>query len=493
MRVTRSIARQCASPLVRSAVLLACIAAGAILGGMLALPEWKIAVTAVAATAGAILAVGYPHLGGAAFVAGLVVVTDVKRSGHPSLWPLRDVDVVEGLPPALSLFFMLLFGGYMFRRYLVERRCSSLPMFYLAAYAALMVMSYVVGLQRGTNPVTRRVDFMNHLFPAVLFYLSVNLFERYEHIHAAVWACFAAATVHAAVLCAFFLAGRGVSFVLVGNAPASPIVTLDSCALMAFTAMSLLGCAWIMCGRAGTVSSLAILLCVAPMVFGVVFSFRRGEWLGMSGAFAFLFMLATTRERGRLARLAGPMALALFAGLLLVGVGTQYADSLFDSLSARTSTFTDTEHRSNLYHIAEPLQAIRDTMRSPFLGLGLGGQHGPVPGFDHANVPSHVVHNTWVYLWMKLGTFGLLFLAAVAVTYVKWVLTHLPRADTTSRGRPILMALASLMPLWFVQSMVGPMPWYPHQTFLVAVFSALTVNLIRLEQRERYEQKGAEP
>jgi len=93
-------------------------------------------------------------------------------------------------------------------------------------------------------------------------------------------------------------------------------------------------------------------------------------------------------------------------------------------------------------------------------------------------VPRNVVHNAWLYIWMKLGLLGLLATVWVFVRYLRRVFEGLHRSTAHPIDRPLLQALAALVPIWVMQSVTGPMPWYPRETMQVALYAAMALNLV---------------
>ena len=82
---------------------------------------------------------------------------------------------------------------------------------------------------------------------------------------------------------------------------------------------------------------------------------------------------------------------------------------------------------------------------------------------------------------MKLGLPGLLSLLWVGVCYLRRVSGGL-RSPPQATGRPRLQALVALIPIWIMQSVSGPMPWYPRETMQVALYAAIALNLTYLDQ-----------
>ncbi len=457
---------------------LLCLVAGLALGTMIGAVPLKILALAVAGAVGIILALGFPYVGGCLFVCALVSVTDADANYDQIVWPIRDISKIPGLPSALWSFFLLLFGGSMFRLYFIRQGCSRLSLRYLAIYVGILLFATAVGLTNGWPIEGMHAESFRFLYPVMFFYLALHLFDRPDRIRRALWLMFAVATFTAAVLGGYYLAGRGVVFALDGVDTSSRIVTDDSGILMTFTAMLLLALAHVMSGQVRWMQSVCLALGCIPLVFAVLFSFRRTVWIGAAGGLLVLWLFATRAERRRLLRFVAPVipVLLLVFGILACQTG---AMNLSGNLVGRFNTLLNPQQSSNRYHAFESLQTLKDIARQPFTGLGLAARHSPLPQYPNSGVPRNVVHNAWLFIWMKLGLPGLLALVWVFIRYLRQVAGGL-RPTAHAVDRPILQALAALVPSWVMSSVTGPMPWYPRETMQVALFSALALNLVYL-------------
>ena len=464
----------------RRAVWLLCLGAGLALGTIIGAVPLAVAAVVMAGALGAILAIGFPHAGGCLFVCALVAVADADAGYGQHVWPIRDVEKIRGLPSALWSFFLVLFGGAMFRLYFVQRGSSRVPLFYFAIYAGILLFAAAVGLRNGWPMAGMHAESFRLLYPVMFFYLAIHLFDSRERIRRALWILFGVAAITAAVLSCYYLAGRGVLFELEGGTKTSRIVTDDSAVLMTFTAMLLLALGQVMSGRAGRALTLLLAAGCTPLVVALLFSFRRAEWMGVAGGVLVLLLAGSRAERVRLLRFLAPVVPVL---LLVFGAFAWRGESMHlgGHLTRRFETLLDGRHSSNRYHMFESLQTLKDLERRPFTGLGLASSHSPLPQFPDSGVPRNVVHNTWIFVWMKLGLPGLLALVWVSVLYLRRIAGGL-RGPSSAAGRPLLLALAALMPIWFMQSVSGPMPWYPRMTMQVALYAAMALNLVYLDR-----------
>ena len=464
----------------RLRVLFLLLGVGLAVGSLLGTMPLAITVLVVAGGIGVLLALGVPYAGGCLLVCALVAVTDAEAGYEQRVWPLRDICKIPGLPSALWSFFLVLFSGAMFRLYFIRRECSRISLRYLAWYVGLLLFAAAVGLHNGWPLDGMHTESLRFLYPVMFFFLALHLFDSLARIQRVLWLLFGSTAFTAAVISCFYLSGKGVTFEMEGAGKGARIVTDDSGILMTITAMLLLALAYIMSGRASRTQTLLLTMGCLPLLFALLFSFRRAEWIGAAGGVAVLLLCGTHDERVRLLCYFAP---AVPVMLLVFGVLACQAGplNLAGNLSRRFDTLLDGRHSSNRYHMFESLQTLKDISQQPFTGLGLAARHGPLPQYPNSEVPRNVVHNAWLFIWMKFGLPGLLALLWVCMRYLRHVVDGL-RCRAYAAGRPFLLALVALAPIWMMQSVSGPMPWYPRETMQVALYSAMVLNLVYLGQ-----------
>jgi O-antigen ligase len=157
----------------------------------------------------------------------------------------------------------------------------------------------------------------------------------------------------------------------------------------------------------------------------------------------------------------------------------------------RALSLTDSRQYSNEHHLLESQQALKEIFASPILGLGMGSHHAPLYGIGWAaqNQPTGIVHNTYVLIWMKFGLLGLSLFIWMAAKYASALLTY-SKNFASGVSRPIIVATGSLLGLWFVILSTGSALNVRRELFTIALFAAMTLTLIRDEQRERAKRKA---
>lgn len=406
----------------------------------------------------------------------IVMMTDSLPKGVTDAFAIEDFDVIQGVPSALQLYVLLVIAVTASRQ-VVLRRKPPAKLTYLAIWFGVLAFAFWVGARNGWPPVEIRISFRNMALPVLAFYVCLAILDRRELVLNMTKLLLVAAVMKATILDVYFLFGRGVPFALFDHG-SSRIVTNDSGDLMLFIGMVVLIFTAIASGQLRGMRRWVGSACLLPLLFAIVFSFRRAHWLGLFVSIALAVLWAGRDVRPRLLKplLAGIVATLLLAPPLAVflDTGGRSGEQVFQ----RISSLFDPEHSSNKYHVEETVQVFRELRSAPITGLGLGSHHAPITDYGAEDEPTHVVHNTFLYIWMKTGLPGLLLFCIVGIAYVQRIVRFL-RRSTNSPEKTIVLAFGSLVGLLFVMAMTGPVPWYLHQTLMVALIAALVVSLTR--------------
>jgi O-antigen ligase len=262
------------------------------------------------------------------------------------------------------------------------------------------------------------------------------------------------------------------------------IVTMDSGVLMAGGIMLSLVCALAMC-RKKMKGFIVILLALLPMAFAIAFSFRRAHWIGQIVALAVLYLLTPRELRKKM--VLSVLACAFLTVCTYVAVTGYLVASRENGprMLSRIETLIDPNQHSNKHHYLESVTTLQDILQKPLLGMGLGGMHSPVSeniiDWPEESQPVHIVHNTFLFIWMKLGLPGLCFFLWIGVAYLKKLNAYRKSTDHTLAW-PYIAGIGSGVGIWFMMFFTSAVPWCLHQTFLIALFAAMALNLIRQEE-----------
>lgn len=408
------------------------------------------------------------------YFCGVVLMTDDAPMRAVDSFFVPDADVIEGLPSALTTFFLLMFGITAVRLLIFERRRPPVSLLPVAIFTGIVFAALVTGMSLGGDPELYRIDFTSMLFPVLCFCLCLTIFDRPEYVFRMIYILMAVAAMKAVILAGYYLAGRGWVYQLDGGA-AYRITTMDSADLLVFITLVLVAAHLIVRGDLRGGKALAAAAAAAPMLFVIIFSYRRAQWVGLIFSVGLLWLWASKTVRKKISFLVLALLLLGSAGAVTAGLDAEKAARI----ASRLTSIFDTEQSSNVYHVLESRQVLQDISASPLFGLGLGSSHSPVGhGMDESgSVPTNVVHNTFLYIWMKIGLFGLLFFGWAAVRFFRRVL-RFRKAHIESEEWGLVLPLAASTGLWFATFLTGPVPWYLHQTGLIALFAAMAVSLI---------------
>jgi len=154
-------------------------------------------------------------------------------------------------------------------------------------------------------------------------------------------------------------------------------------------------------------------LLLLPALVSLIFSYRRGIWLGTLTGAALLWLLAKSGDRWKVAL--NTAMLTLLAVLFIFSLQPfqpKVAKSLEYGLT-RVQSISELEtDASNIYRVVDMQNAWESIRHYPLLGLGLGGYYAILYGHESNHAYrvaklNNVSHNTYLFLWMKMGLFSL--------------------------------------------------------------------------------------
>jgi len=451
---------------------IAMLAAGTAVGILTGKLPLMLTATAFTGVLVILLTVLRPDIALILFFCGTVMMTDASSLlADKSGFAIPDIDIMHGLPSILTLFFLALFCTTMVRVLFFEKRRLLVSPMGLGVYIAILLLTLLTSLFRASDPGMIRVDLMKMLFPVLCFYMCIAILNSRERIERLLMVLVAVSALKALILAVFYLAGRGWPY-----EPTYRIVTLDSADLLAFItfvliALHLLARRNVRGFRAGLIGAACL-----PMIFAIIFSYRRAQWLGAVFSLGLLYLGAAKAIRRRIAMV---LAVALCAGCALAVVsGIQKAN--LTRIGSRIVSIFDQSQHSNVHHKLEAQQVMQEISHSPLLGLGFGSEHSGVAKYE--GIPTNVVHNTFLYIWMKLGLPGLVFFIWMAVLYGRRIL-RFRKNHLEDESWGLLLPLAASSGLWLAMFLTSPIPWYLHQTFFKALVAAVVMSLILQAER----------
>lgn len=449
------------------------IAAGLAVGGAAALLPVMLTAMAFAGMVALLVTIVRPDWALYLYFCGMIFMTDGAPTSGVDCFYLADADVIEGLPSALTTFFLLMFAMTAMRLMIFERRRPPVAMLPVAVITFIVCVAFATGFYRGGDPELYRVDFMGMLLPVLTFCLCLTILDCREKIERLLDVMIAVGAVKAVILAGYYLAGRGWVYQLDSTA-AYRITTMDTADLIVFITLPLIVMHRIVRGDLYGLKALLSAAACAPMLYIVVFSYRRAQWVGLVFSMGLLWLGASKTVRYKMSLLLLGVLLLSSAGAVSAGLDAEKAARI----ASRITSIFDSKQSSNVYHVLESRQVLRDLSESPLFGLGLGSSHSPIGLYEEDEVPTNVVHNTFLYIWMKTGLPGLLFFAWAAVLFFRQVL-RFRRHRIARKEWGIILPVAASSGLWLATFLTGPVPWYLHETGLIALFAAMAVALMQ--------------
>lgn len=454
---------------------------GLMTAAVLAFLPLKAALGAAVGVAAAAVAMFRPEYGLGVFFAMIVFISDTGEGIPGRTLTIFDPDP-PGLPPATVSFLLFLALLTFFRRVLLERRRSLASPWGLLAFAGVIALAWLTGKAGGWPLEDLQTDSTRWIYPLLCFFFCANILDSYQRIGRFLILLFAACAAKAALLLAYFAAGRGFVY------ESYTIVSRDSAELMAFSVMLFMAVALLATGRVRGRMQAFLVLGSLPLLGALVFAFRRSHWLGLILGGLLLWRWSDRFARARFVRYA-LLGLALAIPLAIMGAvyGERGLSGELARIGARLTTFFDSRQHSNLHHKLEAWYTLQDLLEQPVQGLGMGSKHSPVPsglvgGWLEENQPTEVVHNGFLYVWMKLGLPGLLFMLWLGFDTLRRLRRYW-RDMPDSPARPLVAGLAAAFGVWLPMLLSGPVFSYRHQSYLLALFLVLVRNLMALERR----------
>ena len=276
----------------------------------------------------------------------LVIVLQEAESAKGSLFWYLSMENRGKMPDLLAWGACALIVAFAMHEFFWRKRLFMSPISLpFVASMFLIGLSLAVGLARGNDSVILKQDLKKFLFPILFFICAINILDSEKRIRVLLIAVFTLSAVKSAIGILYYLAGLGFAYedksvIFVESADN---LLLATCTVAVVSLVS---------SRALRPTRL-LLLCagVLPMIFSLLFSYRRNAWLGVLLSLLLLAFLATRRQRFRIAAV-GTVSLILLA-LFFSIAGTSRSLVSGQFLKDRLFSITDREQSSNTAHMTE--------------------------------------------------------------------------------------------------------------------------------------------
>ncbi len=206
-----------------------------------------------------------------------------------------------------------------------------------------------------------------------------------------------------------------------------------------FTFLAATAVAALLLGSVGRKRAWTWLALSVPMVVTVLLSYRRTGWFGL---------LLTLCVLG--IAIGGGKAIPVLAAAVAVAAGgaSVMAPRLGQGGTLLERLFPDIEATSGPRRLDDWVLAWEAIRRNAILGNGVTAERGVRLGEDSAGV----IHNAWLFLWIKMGVFAVAAVGALvaAVTWLAW-----KAARGASRERFVALAVLSTVPYIVLEMSTG--------------------------------------
>lgn len=189
--------------------------------------------------------------------------------------------------------------------------------------------------------------------------------------------------------------------------------------MVMYLALFVLASYWLVRRRA----TLIVVLLSSPILFSLLFSYRRGAWLACAAGLIVLLWVYRSKTTGpvRRGRWLAP-ALVLATVLMALYAAVDWEALISERLASIVDVYDDT---SNVFRIMDTMNAAITFARHPILGLGSGGQYdfeyyseAVAPAIFWENA-SRACHNGYLYILYKMGIFGFIAYITIFVSFVR--------------------------------------------------------------------------
>lgn len=267
----------------------------------------------------------------------------------------------------------------------------------------------------------------------VTFAVVISECTRPEHYYKAVLAVFAGVMVHSLLSVRYYLSlsdEARVGLDALGEHGASVTMNLVFIALFA-------GLLFRSLSRAATVG---LLLLTLPVGFIYMVSERRAAIAALAVACAAVLVMLAWRRPRTFLRVVPVLTIVTVAyvGAFWNSTGTVGfpAQALKSVIAPQSATYEDIN--SDLYRDMENLDVVFTIRASPIFGLGFGHEFYrpiPLPRITSFILARYVPHNSFLWVWIKLGFFGF-----VTMIYVltKSIVLGTARARELLSGRDLM-------------------------------------------------------
>jgi hypothetical protein len=398
----------------------------------------------------------------------LVLLGETSSTQNSIFAYIKDINL-PGIPSFIEMSITLLIVSYFLRIFLkLSDNYISLFNIKLIIFLSVLGVSLIIAIQNGASNDGIKRDFKNFIFPVLFFLCSVNILNKWTWKKIRSLLIFVLILIFTKNILGIlnYLSGYGF---LYGE---GKLVFKESADHMMLVAVIIVLMSVIIYNRLRGNMMLLYTIATLPMIFSIIFSYRRTAWLGFLVSLVFLFLTFPKKNIFRMI-----LVVSIGFGLLIQIIILFNTLKTFPSqefLLNRFKSIIDTKESSIVAHFIEWKVAIEDTSKQPLLGLGLGGTHSVVN--EIKGLHTDIVHNAFIMLWMKMGLVPVILLLWCIGKYIKFGLKAAKEINDKYL-KSIQIGLFASVGFWIVSLNVGPTWFYKRETCLMALAISIVLNL----------------
>ena len=223
------------------------------------------------------------------------------------------------------------------------------------------------------------------------------------------------------------------------------------------------------------------------MLFTLIFSFRRGAWVGFVAGVVFLFLSYPTQSEFRRTMVRRLAVGVLVVCLILTFVFAYQRDAQEFVVSRIYSIFDLTEDPSNIFRIMDAMNALHSFIQHPLVGVGAGGRYeleyiaDDSVTADFMEHVSNTSHDGYLYVLFKAGIIGFVsYFSVFALFFRDWF--KLRKMWSRSKERAAVLAIGAILVSFLVTNITEPLSDLPRPSMLVAII--LGCGAVLIENRK---------
>lgn len=408
----------------------------------------------------------------------LLIIMEEELAPAGSIFQYVSYVNFSGIPSLLETGIIILIFSFTTRFLLKWEKIWISPInLYLLVFFVLLIISFMVGLQNNYDKIILKEDFKKFFLPILYFFCCVNVLSSWKlkKIRFLIMFAFILILIKSCIGIINYLNGLGFIYEVTKR-----VVFLDTSDHLLFVTVIVVVVSLILNNRIRGRKLYLLLFSCIPILFSLIFSYRRTAWMGLLFSLVILFFLISTNRKVKMVAigiLVIPIVFTIISITTLIGISTPSEKFLTHRF---VSVFDKTES-SNVFHLVEWQTAIEDTKKQPILGLGLGSTHRFLSTYGE-DIPNDIVHNAFLMLWMKMGLLAVILFLCCLFRYFNFGIRVIKQQNVIYI-KSLMAGFFASCGFWIVALNVGPSWFYYRETCLMAFIASLVLSLSESEKK----------